>query len=361
MSILDYSYTNARIRALKDRLFRRDFLESLVACQTLEEIINILSETAYGQHINQAVYLARGTRGVESGLRNNLVDSMIKLKTDILSRKALMLASPILDRWDIHNIKVILRAHHAGRPSKEAEESFVPVGKLSYPFLIELSRLTDLRQIIDMLYTARCPYFKPLRDNFTDYEKEKNLQEYEIELDKFYFQVALREISSRWFRILDNLDQNRIIARKMIQMEIDIINLLTAMRISPSVCEEEKLVKLFIKNGKEVKFELFRSIYEKELIDEKLEFIRDTPFGKKARQAFDDAVQTGFISPLQRRLEELVIREAVALFKVYPLSIAPVIAYIWAKYNEVVNLRIIIRGKEAGLPDEKILKSLILF
>ena len=34
-------------------------------------------------------------------------------------------------------------------------------------------------------------------------------------------------------------------------------------------------------------------------------------------------------------------------------------SYIWAKYNEVVNLRIIIRGKAIGMQERKIREELI--
>lgn len=157
MSILDYSYTNARIRSLKSQLFDSYFLKSLAACETVDEIINILSETIYGQDINQAVYLMKGVRGIENGLRNHLVRHVDFLKNKVLSKKALFLCMPLLERWDVYNIKVILRAHHAGRPLSEMEESFVPLGRLNMTALEELAKTVELKEMINMIHTFGLP------------------------------------------------------------------------------------------------------------------------------------------------------------------------------------------------------------
>lgn len=361
MSILDYSYTNARIRSLKAELFTADFLKSLVSCETIEEIINILSETMYGDDVNQAVFLSYGARGVEEGLRSHFVRSLQFLKDKILSKKALYLSTPLLERWDVHNLKVIIRGLHAGRPKGEMEESFVPVGRLSLSILRELASMTDLKEIIAMLQTVGCPLYVPLKEHLLEYEAERNLQEYEIALDRYYFEAAKREVSMRFFRLLDYLDQNKKLTLKMIALEIDIVNLLTSVKLSPAYLDPEKDIKdLFIQGGLNFRFKDFEAIINAETLSEKIDLLKNTIYGEKIKKSFEDIQATGFISPLQRRLEELLITEAISLFKAYPLSIAPVIAYIWAKYNEVVNLRIIIRGKEAGIPNEKIISSLIL-
>lgn len=360
MSILDYSYTNARIRSLKSQLFDSYFLKSLAACETVDEIINILSETIYGQDINQAVYLMKGVRGIENGLRNHLVRHVDFLKNKVLSKKALFLCMPLLERWDVYNIKVILRAHHAGRPLSEMEESFVPLGRLNMTALEELAKTVELKEMINMIHTFGLPYHEPLRANLNEYMAERNLQKYETELDRFYFETARRRVLSRFFKVFDRFDQNKMFVIKMLSLEIDIVNLMTALRTSPVLIEEEDAKKLFIKGGRQIDLNLFLDLYREDSLEESLKKLSETIFASKIRKAVEDAYTTGFISPIQRALEELLIDEAHNLFKAYPLSIAPVIAYLWSKYNEVVNLRIIIRCKEAEIPTEKILKSLIL-
>ena len=40
------------------------------------------------------------------------------------------------------------------------------------------------------------------------------------------------------------------------------------------------------------------------------------------------------------------------MFRGDPLSFTIVIGYLWAKLNEVTNIRVIARCREAGMPDE---------
>lgn len=360
MSIIDYSFTNARIRSLKSNLFSGDFLKTLAAAETVEEIINILSDTGYGQDINQAIYLTGGVRGIENGLRSHLVRHVDFLKKKVLSQKSLFLAMPVLERWDVHNIKVILRAHHAGRPYSEMEESFVPLGRLNLSALKELASAIELKEFISLLHTLSIPYYEPLKQHLNEYLAERNLQKYEVELDRFYFETAVKRISSKYFRLFDNFNQNKMFVKKMIRLEIDIVNILTGIRTSPSYLEEEDARHLFIQGGKLINKDLFMEIYREESIEGILKKLSGTIFGATISKAIEDVAATGFVSPVQRALEELLIKEAWNLFKAYPLSVAPVIAYLWSKYNEVVNLRIIIRCKEAGIPPEKIIKSLII-
>lgn len=360
MSILDYSYTNARIRSLKSQLFTADFLKGLAACDSVEEIINLLSETNYGNDINQAVFLTSGVRGIENGLRNHLVNHVNFLKFRVLSKKALFLSMPILQRWDVHNIKVILRSQHAGRPPSEMEESFVPLGQLNLTALNELARALDIKEFISMLHTLGISYFEPLKKHLNEYLADRNLQKYETELDRFYFENAIRQISSKYFGYLDRFNQNKMFVKRMLQLEIDIVNILTAIRTGPVFLEEEEAEKLFINGGKIVSKEFFMELFREESLEGIIKKLSNTVFGPKMKKALEDVSATGFVSPIQRSLEELLIERANSLFKEYPLSIAPVIAYIWSKYNEVVNLRIVIRCKEADIPPEKIIKSFIL-
>lgn len=360
MSILDYSYTNARLRYLKSQLLEKEFLKSLVACETIEEIINILSETAYGTDINQAIYLLSGVRGVENGLRNHLVRHVEFLKQRVFSKKVNFLILPILERWDVHNIKVILRAHHAGRPLSEMEESFVPLGKLNMPTLNELAKAVDLKDLIDLLYTLGCRYYEPLKTHLNDYLAERNIQKYELELDKYYFENSFKQVSSGFFKLFDRFDQNKNFVISILSLEIDIINILTGIRLSPKYVEQKEAEEFYIKGGKIVSKDLFLKIYAEESLDKIADILKGTPFSLKVKKAMEIVLSTGFVSPIQRALEELLVEKAYSLFRVYPLSVAPVVAYIWSKYNEVVNLRIILRGKEAQMPPDKIISSLIL-
>jgi V/A-type H+-transporting ATPase subunit C len=54
-----------------------------------------------------------------------------------------------------------------------------------------------------------------------------------------------------------------------------------------------------------------------------------------------------------------MIRQATTLFRGDPLSVASLIGYFWAKYNEITNIRIIARCKTADFAVEHLKEELV--
>jgi len=66
------------------------------------------------------------------------------------------------------------------------------------------------------------------------------------------------------------------------------------------------------------------------------------------------------VSRIEARLKAYLIRYAWSLSNYHPLSILPVLGYIVTKETEVANIRKIVRGKEAGLPNELIEEQMVV-
>ena len=67
----------------------------------------------------------------------------------------------------------------------------------------------------------------------------------------------------------------------------------------------------------------------------------------------------GGISAYEKELDRYLLRKGLAQFLKDPLTIAPAIGYTRAKHAEVTNLRIIARGKSAGVPEKEIRGELL--
>ena len=63
---------------------------------------------------------------------------------------------------------------------------------------------------------------------------------------------------------------------------------------------------------------------------------------------------------MERFLEMVVVEAGCKLFRSDPLGAGVAIGYIWRKYNEFVNLRIVLRGKTYSVPDNTIREELLL-
>ena len=66
------------------------------------------------------------------------------------------------------------------------------------------------------------------------------------------------------------------------------------------------------------------------------------------------------IAVFERALEDYLMRKALGLGTGDPLGVGVVVGYLWAKQNEITNLRIVVKGKSVGMPEARVRGELIL-
>ncbi|MEM2124383.1 MAG: V-type ATPase subunit, partial [Methanolinea sp.] len=71
-----------------------------------------------------------------------------------------------------------------------------------------------------------------------------------------------------------------------------------------------------------------------------------------------EAMRTGTFSLLEKELDKFLTRKGTGVYRSDPLGGAVVIGYLWAKQNEIINLRIIARCKNARVSDAELEKEL---
>lgn len=347
----DYGYPNARIRAMKSYLLDRIFYERLLDLEEISSVILALGKTPYKEDVEEATLQHAGVKGVEEALRANIANTYNKI-LGMVEKDSKELVKVLLGRWDVYNIKTILRGKHVGAKSEEIMESLVPAGELKESLLLKLVKQPDLKIVIDLLATWGVPYSKPLTENFPAYAKNRDLVKLELALDKFYFAYALAETKRK--------SLNHRLVNQVLVREIDTVNIMTVLKTVKEEIEAELAEGLFIEGGKEIEKNRFLNMAKSKDVDELIKRLSGTSYFQILSKNLKRAIETGNISVLQRGLEEFSIKKGIDMFKADPLSIALIIGYLSAKYNEMVNLRIIIRGKEAGMPSNKIREALVI-
>jgi vacuolar-type H+-ATPase subunit C/Vma6 len=63
---------------------------------------------------------------------------------------------------------------------------------------------------------------------------------------------------------------------------------------------------------------------------------------------------------MERFLESVVIEHGCRLFRLDVLSAAVPLGFLWRKYSELVNLRLLARGIRYGMPANAIREGMIL-
>ncbi|MCL5291575.1 MAG: V-type ATPase subunit [Actinobacteria bacterium] len=391
---VDYGYINARIRAMKSGLFSRAFFENLLAMSDVEEVVAALGKSEYREDVEKGTVKYPGILGIEEGLKDHLTTTFNKvLKIVGGNEEASKMINLLLGRWDLHNLRTIIRGKHAEASEDELKRQLIPAGQLDEVTLSELIKQPSVKASIDLLANWRIPYAKPLKDGYRRYLETKNLADLELSLDKFYYEFAMAETERGLFR---GASLNIRLVHEFFSREIDFVNIMTAMRLvkehladkllqnvveegprkisavkrfsqSPRGKEalaegmrEQGLARYFIKGGCELGIERLVELAKLSEVEDLVEAIRDTSYGQTLGEGLKRFFETGSISVMERLMEERIVKKTVALFKGDPLSLSLLVAYVWAKFNEVVNLRIILQGKAVGMPDDRIKEALVL-
>jgi V/A-type H+-transporting ATPase subunit C len=349
----DYGYINARIRAMKSRLLDRPFFEKLMGEEQIHAIIAHLQATDYGKHIEEARALETSEiAAVEEGIRRRLTQTYAGVFT-MVGGVPKRLLGIVLARWDVYNVKTVLRGKFSGASLEEVVKSFVPVCKLKEPLLKEMMKQPDIKAVVDLLITWNSEYYPPLRATLSDVFATNSLTNMEVALDKFYFERSLSFLK----RGLE--DESFRIVAAFLKTEIDILNILTLLKIVWNQIPPAESGELFIRDGLEIKGEDFLSAASSRDVDEIFAKFANTNYRELLDQAKQRFSQTGTLPGVERVFEQFMMERGAAMFRKSPLSIAPVIGYLWLKLCETMNLRAICRGKVAHLPQPVIQEGLI--
>ena len=391
----DYGYVNARIRGMRSHLLGPGFYEQLIALEDLPSMIDNLEQTPYKNELEECVARDQvGAASVDEALKRNLARTFRKILS-FMAGEPRMLTGILLARWDLHNLKSVLRGKHIAATEDEILKSLIPAGEIDIPLLGELAKQPDVKSVADLIITWNLPCAKPLKINLPKYlrsmkekrmilaetaeespadetagelgESEKDLAALEAALDKFYYSFALKKTRGR--------SLNSRIVQELVVSQIDITNILSLLRIQSVdfdreyllIKDDEKRAKriqdkkeeIFIPKGKELSHDLFLGLSEVGEIEEVVAKLGHTSYGKALSQVMPRFFDSGSLAILQRKMEEIAVAKGVQMYSKGPLSMGVIASYIWAKYNEVVNLRIIVRGKAIGMLERRIREELI--
>lgn len=347
----DYGYSNARVRGMKSRLLGLAFFEDLMEAPDIQRMIATLSETEYGSDLEAELLHGRTAQQVDDALKDNLVRTYRKV-VGLLEGEGAFIVETLLGRWDLFNLKTIVRGKHLEMPADEIVDSMMPAGQLSDIELEALIKYPDVRAVVDTLATWGSPYAEPLNRAMGPYLAEGDVASLELSLDRYYAEWAHARLERR--------STNFVLARNVLALQIDTINMMTAMRLQKADVEGIDVERFFLGGGRDIHEKLFLEMTALSDIDEMLDRLKGTSYGQTLEEAAVAYIEVGSIAVFERSLEDYIMRRAVKMGVGDPLGSGVVISYLWAKHNEVQNLRIIVKGKSVGMPADRVRKELIL-
>lgn len=335
----NYAYAVTRVRAMKSKLLPKESYPRLLN-MGIDEITRFIQESEYKNDVDELAMKYSGGDLAEHALNRNLAltyDKLVRITTGELN----YLIVAYLKRYDIWNIKTLLRGKLYNASVEDILESLIAAGEFTYTSMSELAAKATYQEIIEALkYTE----YYPLLQKFDG----TNLAYIENELDKMYY-VGLFEAIGK------PRSKDRKLFTKVVRLEVDVKNLINLFRLKKAgVTQLDEITPLMIEGGLELNIQKLASLPYDEFVNE----LQRTQYWDAISGVAGSDMTS--LTALESKLTRYYLESSTILSHVSPITVVPILDYIIHKNNEATNLRIIFRGKETGLSDELIKDQLVI-
>lgn len=206
MSLFSYAAVQGNIRARLSRLLDRPTWARLLEAGTVEEMSRL------ARHAPEGGISLQNLRGEVAGAASALIRFLPRGSRDLVIWYH--------RRFEIENLKTVLRAVHYHLPPSRPRASLIPLqsARWRWETLVEAASISAVVEQI-----RESPYARPLENAMERYRQEGRLFHLEIAVDLFYFQKLVKLIQAQGGN--DKAD-----ARQFLGRWIAIQNLLWAYR-----------------------------------------------------------------------------------------------------------------------------------
>ncbi|MEA3344030.1 MAG: ATP synthase A1 subunit C [archaeon] len=341
-----YPYVNTRVRVMKSFMIKRHEYDKLMKMSP-DGITKFMGESVYKKEIDELAMKFSGADLIEAALNLNAARSFNKL-IRISSDKVEMLIRAYLVRYDLYNLKTILRGKIAGMSDDDIRKVLVPAGRLDSAALEMLLKKETCREIV---IASKVVTGKEVLDAIDECEKTKCLCSVENLLDKSYYN-SLMDLSLKMPK------QGRYV-RQFIKTEIDFLNLKVLFRLVREKLPKEDIVDKLVFSGEKLSHKKLLMLADAKDCEELYLGLSGTGYDAVLEKAMDDLRNKNELGACEIAFEKHWLRQADLMVHQHPLSIGPILGYMIGKDIEVRNLRMLVRAKVTGL-DEKFMSESIV-
>lgn len=323
-----YAFAVGKIRAIEKRLLDKVRMERMIDAKSSEEALKVLLEAGYQEGVDNH----SSAFEYESILRNEQVKVYELLKSIAPEPEVFDL---FLLGNDYHNIKVLLKAEFL---EQDHDYMLIDTGTIS---IAELKKMICERNLTEMPNIMR----DAIEECIDVFNRTNDPQSIDIILDRASFQQMKEYASASGYRFVSEL----------VQLMIDLTNIKIFLRARSTGKSWDFLQKILLPGGK-----IDSKVFIDNLGDSLegfLDFLKDKPYRNICEVGIEDFRSTGSLAKFER-LTDNYIMSYIKKAKYVALGIEPLIAYLWAKENEIKNARIIMVGKINNISSEVIRERL---
>ncbi|HCW03840.1 MAG TPA: V-type ATP synthase subunit C [Clostridium sp.] len=317
-----------RLRVLETRLLDKAKLDRMIDSNSPWEAVKVLQESEYAAHMSQV----KRAEDYEEMLSAEL-KRVYKLLYEISPEKSVVDVMSV--RYDYHNIKVLLKAKTL---KEDFSQLLLPIG------MVELDKLKAA--VLNETYSDLPKIMaSAIEEAQRDFLSTKDPQRIDIITDRYMFRHMLdiaKEI------------QNRFV-ENYVRSQIDLTNVKSLIRVKKQNKDRKFLKEVLIEGGNTDKDNLISLLMDNvESIAGKLSY---ADYIEPLRLGVEDYIKTGSLNSLEKLTDDYIVK-IMKDAKYVSFGPEPVIAYIFAKENEIKLIRIIMVGKINGIDGEVIRERL---
>ena len=370
----DYDYLNARVRGMSTNLLTGDFYEQVLSAYTDTILMDALLGSAYSSDVQKARELHREApvaRTIETAIWANASAAFARLLSAAPPEPRRLLALQ-LNRWDVANVASLVRARQAGAEPHEALAALLPIGELPAAHLEEIASEQSVEGLAEALTTWRQPFCFELRRALHERGAACGARVLERALYEAYFTWSLAQLR-------ENEPQERMV-RASIRRHIDQMNLVAILtsirgraggagsaaaaggpsgaassRASAGEAEQPELFERGLLDEKTL-----QELVDCKTLEDAFEALADTYLGDGVEKGILTYGQSQSLGVMERFLEAVSVEYACRLFRQDMLGMAVPLGFLWRKYSECVNLRLLARGTIFGIPSDAVRLELVL-
>ncbi|NQE46446.1 V-type ATP synthase subunit C [ANME-1 cluster archaeon GoMg2] len=347
MSVSNYAYAYARIRARMSELLDERRLKELVDARR-DDFMPLLAGSAYKDKLTKEGLTEVNARGIEKALKEELIDQylMVIRSTDgVISA----IFEEILRRLEVKNLKAVIRAKAVG--TTEVAMSFPVEGF----FGRDISRLADADSMEGVIRRLDDPYKHVLEEALPEYEEGKKLFILENVLDEELFGAI-------WHKTERLRGADKEIVQKIVGIEFDIANIMTMLRCKSEGIAEEEMRKYLLPYTYAFDYnaDAMKDSIAAETVNSAIQLLPASAYKGVLSDTFSSYEEKNSLITFENALRQYFFASVRDTLRGYPINIGMIIGYLYLKEIEIRNLCAIAVCKENDIPAEVTMKIVMM-
>lgn len=327
------------------RILSEDALRSLAAASDLEDVLRLLLNTGYEAQATRLLESGTTLGGAEMMLAYSLIEAYQRAAGLFHSERARLLEQ-MARRFELDNLKTILRGKVRGEPQDAVRSVLWPLGSLSRLPTQELLLARDIDDVAAILRDT--DYGQVLLNSLPRYTSENSLFPVEVALDLHYYRRL-------WEAVEKLSGQDRVVVGRMMAVRYDLLNIdwVIRYRLNYGLSPEE-IYNYTLPFARFIDGETVRRAASAEGIDGIVATLPEPYHSLLAEPA-------SLPNPVERSalvMQRYMVEVARSALAGYPFHLGVAVSYLWLKEAEVHDLRAVFEGKRYGETAESIVRSM---